>query len=84
MNSKIQDTSISADAGENLKNQSEDSLKNPEISFSQMKAEMSVAPNCISRAQLDTKLIHSYEQAMARQGRLLPEVFEALERKRAL
>ena len=83
MNSKIQDTFISTDAGENLKNQPEDYPENPEISFPQTNAETHVAPNCISRARFDAKLTHSYEQAIARQGRLLPEVFEALERKRA-
>ena len=35
----------------------------------------------ISKAELDAKLQHSYDQARARQGRPVNEVFEAIERK---
>ncbi len=35
----------------------------------------------MDKAQLDAKLLHSYEQAIARQGRGLDEVFSDLERK---
>ena len=35
----------------------------------------------MSKAELDAKLDHSYEQAISRQGKPMNEVFEAIERK---
>jgi len=37
----------------------------------------------MSKSELDAKLQHSYDQALARQGRPMNEVFDAIKRKHA-
>ena len=37
----------------------------------------------MSKSELDAKLQHSYDQALARQGKPMTEVFDAIERKHA-
>ena len=53
------------------------------VPFSMTLTQQPMALDSMTKSQLDEKLQHSYDQAVARQGRPLDEVFSDIEKKHA-